>query len=160
VAARVLAADQVKDVAVLWIDPAITAPVRPVPLDCAGGSKPPSRTGRRSLPSARRSADKRKRQSATFFASSRMHSVADFRLASGSMGGPVFGSSGGVVGLSSVLEDEDHRRSRDARIVPVDDVCGVLGSAMKAMQTAQRPPPRVYRSSRCRRFPPARSTRL
>jgi len=37
------------------------------------------------------------------------------------------------------VEDEDDRRSRDARIVPAGDVCGVLGAAMKAMQTAPRP---------------------
>jgi len=41
VAARVLVADRVRDVAVLWIDPVNTASVRPVPLDCADGSKPP-----------------------------------------------------------------------------------------------------------------------
>jgi hypothetical protein len=35
VAARVLAADPMKDVAVLWIDPAIAASAQPVPLDCA-----------------------------------------------------------------------------------------------------------------------------
>ena len=34
VAARVLVADRVRDVAVLWIDPAAAADVRPVPLGC------------------------------------------------------------------------------------------------------------------------------
>ena len=41
VAARVLAADRARDVAVLWIDPATTASVRPIPLECAAGSKTP-----------------------------------------------------------------------------------------------------------------------
>src|SRR5207247_3653327 len=40
VAARVLVADRVRDVAVIWIDPATTAAMQSVPLDCAGGSKP------------------------------------------------------------------------------------------------------------------------
>jgi len=65
--------------------------------------------------------------------------VADFRLAPGSIGGPVFSTGGGVVGISSVVDDQDERRRRDARIVPVDDACEVVGSAKKAMETSQRP---------------------
>ncbi len=41
VAASVLAADPVRDVAVLWIDPRVAASVRPVPLGCAQAAKPP-----------------------------------------------------------------------------------------------------------------------
>src|SRR5207244_5397279 len=40
VSARVLAADRERDVAVLWIDPATIASVRPVPIGCANESKP------------------------------------------------------------------------------------------------------------------------
>ena len=35
VAAKVLASDKARDVAILWIDPAITDSLRPVPIDCA-----------------------------------------------------------------------------------------------------------------------------
>jgi len=45
VAARVLMADRTRDVAVFWIDPVTTASMRPLPLDCAGGSKPPLANG-------------------------------------------------------------------------------------------------------------------
>ena len=47
VAARVLAADRGRDIAVLWIDPAAIASVRPVPLGCADGSRPPFAPGQR-----------------------------------------------------------------------------------------------------------------
>ena len=40
VSAIVLAADPLRDVAVLWIDPKIAALVRPVPLGCAQAAKP------------------------------------------------------------------------------------------------------------------------
>ena len=43
VAARVLAADPARDVAILWIDPKVAAAVRPVPLGCAQAAKPPRR---------------------------------------------------------------------------------------------------------------------
>ena len=41
VTARVLAADSMRDVAVLWIDPAVAASVRPVPLGCSSAARPP-----------------------------------------------------------------------------------------------------------------------
>jgi S1-C subfamily serine protease len=139
VAARVLVADRDRDVAVLWIDPATTASVRPVPLDCADGSKPSFANGQRVVAIG---APLRGRKEASFGQVIRVEphaSVADFRLAPGSIGGPVFGAGGGVVGMSSVVDDQDERRRRDARIVPVDDLCEVVRSAERAMQTAQRP---------------------
>ncbi len=81
-------------------------------------------------------------------------SVADFRLAPGGTGGPVFNSSGGVVGISSVVDDQDERR-RTARIVPIDDVCEVVRSAEKAMQTAQRPVVTLLPVEPLRPFPAA-----
>src|SRR4029077_19957924 len=60
-------------------------------------------------------------------------------LAVGSIGGPVFNTSGVVVGVSSVVEDEDERRRRDTRIVPVDDACEAIKSAQTAQQTGERP---------------------
>jgi S1-C subfamily serine protease len=143
VAARVLVADRVRDVAVLWIDPATTASVRPVPLDCADEStprsKPPFADGQKVVAIG---APLRGQKDVSFGAVVRVEphaSVADFRLAPGSTGGPVFSTGGVVVGLSSVVDDPDERRSRDARIVPVDDACEVVRSAEKAMPTAQRP---------------------
>jgi len=139
VAARVLVADRVRDVAVLWIDPVNTASVRPVPLDCADGSKPPFVHGQRVVAIG---APLRGQKDVSFGEVSRVEphaSVADFRLAPGSTGGPVFNTGGGVVGLSSVVDDQDERRRRDARIVPVADACEVVRSAEKAMQTAERP---------------------
>ena len=139
VAARVLVADRARDVAVLWVDPATTAAIRPVPLNCADGSEPPFTEGQRVVAIG---APLRGQKDVSFGEVIRVAShasVADFRLALGSTGGPVFSREGRVVGMSSVVEDEDQRRRRDARIVPVDDACEVVRSAEKAMQTAQRP---------------------
>src|SRR5204862_4105541 len=41
VAASILVADPMRDVAVLWIDPRVAAALRPVPLGCAQAAKPP-----------------------------------------------------------------------------------------------------------------------
>ena len=147
VAARVLVADRVRDVAVLWIDPVTIASVRPIPLDCADRSKPPFADSSKPPFADRQKvvaigAPLRGQKEVSLGEVIRVEphaSVADFRLAPGSAGGPVFSTDGGVVGLSSIVDDEDERRRRDAGIVPVDDVCEVVRSAEKTMQTAQRP---------------------
>ena len=139
VAARVLVADRVRDVAVLWIDPAAIASVRPVPLDCADGSQPPFADGQRVVAIGAPLRGQKEMSLGEVIRVEPHASVADFRLAPGSIGGPVFSTGGSVVGLSSIVDDQDERRRRDARIVPVDDACEVVKSAEKAMQTAQRP---------------------
>ena len=138
VAARVLVADRVRDVAVLWIDPEIIASVRPVPLDCADRSKPPFADGQRVVAIGAPLRGPKDLSLGEMVRVEPHASVADFRLSPGGTGGPVFSSGGGVVGISSVVDDQDERR-RTARIVPVDDACEVVRSAEKAMQTAQRP---------------------
>jgi hypothetical protein len=139
VAARVLVADRVRDVAVLWIDPATAASVRPVPLGCANGSKPPLADRQRivAIGAPLRGA---KEISLGDVVGVEPHAiVADFRLAPGTTGGPVFSTGGSLVGLSSIVNDQDERKNRDARVVPVDEACEVVGSAERAMQTAKRP---------------------
>jgi hypothetical protein len=139
VAARVLVADRVRDVAVLWIDPAVTASMRPVPLDCAGGPKPSFANGQKVVAIGAPLRGQKEVSVGNVLRVEAHDSVADFRLAPGSLGGPVFGAGGAVAGLSSVADDEDQRRSRDARIVHVDRACEVISAAEKAMQTAPRP---------------------
>ena len=130
VTARVLAADRERDVAVLWIDPATTATVRPVPLGCSGGAKAP-------IPERQRlvgiGAPLRGPKAPSF------GSAANLRFETGSTGGPIFTADGVFVGMSSVADDQDERRRRDARIVPAEDICAVVGLAEKARQTAQAP---------------------
>src|SRR5258708_5155878 len=134
VAARVLVADRARDVAVLWIDPATTASVRPVPLGCAGGSKPSLAAGQRVVAIGAPLRGQKELSRGEMIRVEPHASVADFRLDPGSTGGPVFSTGGSVVGLSSVVDEGDERRRRDARIVPVDDACAVLSAAQKAMQ--------------------------
>ncbi len=127
-----------RDVAVLWIDPVATASMRPIPLDCTDASKPPI-ADRQRIVALGAPLHGQKDVSSGEVVRLDPHAVADFRLVPGSTGGPVFSTGGGVVGISSIVDDQDERRRRDARIVPVGDVCEVVRSAEKAMQTAPRP---------------------
>ena len=139
VAARVLLADRVRDVAVLWIDPATAASVRPIPLGCASGSRPPFAERQRMVTIGAPLSGPKEMSPGDVIRVEPHAIVADFRLAPGSTGGPIFSAAGNLVGLSSIVDREDPRQNRDARVIPVDDACAVVTSAEKAMQTAKRP---------------------
>jgi S1-C subfamily serine protease len=139
VSGRVLAANRERDIAVLWIDPATTASVRPVPVDCAGASKPSFAEGQRVVALGAPLRGEKELSSGQLLSVESNAGVANFRLAPGSIGGPVFSPSGRFVGMSASVEDQDERRRRDARVVSADDVCEVVRSAEKARQTAPRP---------------------
>jgi S1-C subfamily serine protease len=138
VAARVLVADRVRDVAVLWIDPVSTASVRPVPLDCVNGVNPRFSAGQRVVAIGA----PLRWQKDVSFGEVRVEAhatVANLWFAPGSAGGPVFSTGGTVLGLSSGVDDDNERRGKEARLVPVDDVCAVVRTAEKSRLTALRP---------------------
>jgi S1-C subfamily serine protease len=139
VAARVLASDPERDVAVLWIDPKIVASVRPVPLGCAQAAKPPVAEGQEIFAIG---TPLREQEGMTSGKVSRVepHAIAaDLILPRGSAGGPVFAAGGGVVGITSVVDEKDDRRRGDSRVVRIDDVCDVVASAEKKMNDAAPP---------------------
>jgi hypothetical protein len=139
VAARVLAADPQRDVAVLWIDPNAVASVRPVPLGCRRAAAPPVVDGQEIFTIG---APLRQEKGITPGIVSRVEPqriVADFRLARGSAGGPVFTADGGVVGITSVLDENDDRGRGDSRVVRAGDACDVVASAEKKMTNAAAP---------------------
>jgi Trypsin-like peptidase domain len=138
VAARVLLADRERDVAILWIDPATTTSVRPVPLNCSEASKPPLADGQKVVAIGAPLRGPKDLSLGEMIRVEARGSLADLRIAPGSTGGPVFNTGGGVVGISSVVDDVDERR-RTVRIVPIDDACEVVRLAEPAMRKAQRP---------------------
>jgi S1-C subfamily serine protease len=139
VPASVLAADAALDVAVLWIDPKAAASVRPVSLGCTQAAKPPVVDGQQLFAIG---APLREQKGMTSGTVSRVepHSIAaEFMLALGSAGGPVFTASGGVVGISSIEDDKHERRRAASRVVRIDDVCAVVASAEKKLKDAAAP---------------------
>jgi S1-C subfamily serine protease len=65
--------------------------------------------------------------------------LADFGLEPRSTGGPVFSADGGVVGITSLLDEQDERRRGETRVVPVEYACQVLRSAETKMRDAAPP---------------------
>ena len=139
VAASVLAADPVRDVAVLWINPMVAASLRPVPLGCAQAAKPSVVNGQELYTIG---APLREQKGMTSGIASRVEPdaiVSDFRLASGSAGGPVFTAAGGVVGITSTVDDKNESRRVATRVVRLDAACDVVAAAEKKMTGAAPP---------------------
>jgi hypothetical protein len=138
VAARVLAADRLRGVAVLLIDPGAAASVRPIPLDCDAATKTTLARAQKVVAIGAPLRGQKEASAGDVLRVSTNAIQADFILATGSAGGPVFSAGGSVVGLASEFVDEDPRGS-GGRIMPVADICSVVGSVGKATLTSERP---------------------
>ena len=133
VAANILAADAERDVAVLWIDPGAASAVRPVPLGCGQAATRTLAAGQEIFAIG---VPLRRPKDITPGNVIRVEPhgiVADFRLARGSVGGPVFTADGGVVGITTVTDEKDENGRVDSRVVRSADVCDVVAAAVKKM---------------------------
>jgi len=138
VAGTVLVADTVRDVAVLRIDPTVVASAPPVPLVCTPGQQPHVITGQKLFAIDAPLHQQRSTVSAMAGRVAAHDIESDFYLSAGSAGGPVF-TADGVVGVTSVADGTDANRRGTARIVPIDDVCGVVATAREQMRDAAAP---------------------
>jgi S1-C subfamily serine protease len=140
VAASVLAADPVRDVAVLWIDPKVIASVRPVPLSCKEEVTTPVVQGQEIFTIGVSLRQQKEMASGTVARVNPHSIVSDFILARGSAGGPVFTARGDLVGITSIVDTPDDQSTRgDSRVVRSEDACDVVASAEKNMKTAAAP---------------------
>jgi S1-C subfamily serine protease len=138
VVGNVVVADAARDVAVLRIDPAAAASIRPVPLGCAQEAAPSVAAGDEIFAleapmrqQARTIAGRVRRVEAR-------EVVSDLMLASGGSGGPVFTAGGRVVGITSSADDSSQRRG-NSRLVGIGDVCAVVTSAAQKMKDVSPP---------------------
>jgi S1-C subfamily serine protease len=136
VAARVLAADAVRDVAVLRIDPRVLASARPVPLACGRPPKPVVE-GEELFTIGAPLRGQKRIASGTIRRVEARAIVSDLIVAAGSAGGPVFSAGGDVIGITTVQEETDGQWV--SRAVPIDHACDVIASAHARMDDT--PPP-------------------
>jgi len=138
---RVLVADRASDVAVLAVDPTALTGIAPVPLSCGAAAKTALANGQEvaalGIPTLR--GTDVFEGTVQRVASRTM--IADLRLRPGSVGGPVFGPGGDVVGLTSLLAAKESDEPDDARVVRKDAVCDVVTAAEAALAKAPAPDP-------------------
>lgn len=135
----VLVADRASDVAVVWIDPAAIAAVKPVPLGCGPASTTALANGQEVVALG---VAPGQRTRTTYGALGRVASramIADLALPRGSAGGPVFAAGGHLVGISSFVDQKEGDRDEESRVVRVDAVCDVVASALEMTKGAAPP---------------------
>jgi hypothetical protein len=140
VAGVVLAADAARDVAVLWIDLKLTAPTKPVPLDCSQPARADVVEKQAIFTIVRPLRDRNGVISGEVERVESPAVVADFGLSSGSSGGPVFDASGAALGITSPRDADTDRGDGDSRIVRLEQVCQVLAEARSKMKGIASPP--------------------
>jgi hypothetical protein len=133
VAGRVLTVDAAADVAIVAVDPSVTAALDPLPLGCAVTPIPGLRQGQRLVTIGAPLRGAKEIGTGVVARVDGAIAAADFRLSEGSIGGPVFSSDGRAIGVSSTVDDEDERRRRDARIVPASVICDAIAAAKRVM---------------------------
>ncbi len=149
VAARVVAADPERGVAVLWVDSSLTASARPVPLGCPQSAAPAGaiKEGQEIFTIG---SPLHQQKGPAFGTVTRLDTraiTADIRLPSGSAGGPVFTSDGIAIGFTAMPAEQGAdggaQDDRQARIFPIQVVCSVLASAEDTMKKVA-PPDRAH----------------
>jgi hypothetical protein len=136
----VIAADPERDVAILWIDPAVVASTSPIPLGCGQAPSRGSIANQQEiLTIAAPFREERRMMSGTVLRVGPRALASDFMLASGSVGGPVFAADGRLVGLTTISAETDERARRDVPVVRIEEACSVLAAAETKMKTAAPP---------------------
>ena len=153
VAARVLASDPVRDVAVLLIDAKAAASAPPVPLKCDGGGKTIVADGQDLFALGAPLRQARRLTSGSVVAVEGRFIATDVALAPGSAGGPVFTAAGDVLGISTV-DDSEGRGRGDPLVVRIELVCEVVAAAAAKMKEATVPSAAPLPMEPERPFPP------
>ena len=142
VAARVLAADADKDVAILWIDPKAMASARPMKLGYAQGGKPPIAEKERVFTIDTPMNDRKSLASGSVDRISAHAILSDIRLDDESLGAPLFNAAGEVVAITTPAPPQKAQAdvgSSASHAVPIDDARSVIAEAEKKMLNAQPP---------------------
>jgi len=134
----VVEADRQRDIAVVRIDPAVMASIRPVPLGCSSSS-PPIARGQEIYALA---APLHQEKGWNWGTVSRVDPNAiasDLTLATGGAGGPVFTASGDVAGITTLLDERGEPRRGATRVVRIEHACKVIAAAATKVKDARAP---------------------
>ncbi|HET7694158.1 MAG TPA: trypsin-like peptidase domain-containing protein [Vicinamibacterales bacterium] len=137
VAARVLAADAGANLALLWIDPQVLAPARPVRLGSADA--PPPAPGDRIFAINVPMEDDKNLVGGSVRRISSSGILSDIPIADESLGAPVFNASGVVFAVTTAHDDGGPLNSADSLAVRIDGIRPLLAAAEKTL-TQETPP--------------------
>jgi len=139
VAARVLAADATRNVAILWIDPKSVASARPMRLGYTQDDKPPVAAKDRVFAISTPMYDQKTMTSGTVARVGAHTILSDVEVDDDSLGAPLFNAAGLVVAITTPGDDTADTRSSTSGAVRIDDARAVIAEAERKMLTGQPP---------------------
>lgn len=154
---RVIATDRLLGVSIIWINPEPIVSRQPIAPVCAGAALPVTHQQKVAALIAPILEPKNALLGTASNADSQSFRV-DWRLDSGTAGGPVFNADGTAIGITVGDEAEDRERRNDSYVIPLSNVCGVIAVAEKKMAGATAPPASLLRTEAG--LPPARASRI
>jgi hypothetical protein len=135
----VLAADAARDVAILRVDPAVTAAVRPMTVSCDQPARPVPAQGDEIFAIGAPIRQPKSIAAATVSRVDAQGLAAPFGLGRGSAGGPVMTARGDLVGITSFAGGDDRNGREDSRVVRIEAACDVLAAARRKMMEVAAP---------------------
>ena len=135
----VVTTDEVRDVAVLRIDPATAASSKPVPVACGAAPADTVAKGQDVFTIGTPLRQEKGMATGTVSGVTDRRIETDLLLPMGSAGGPVFSAGGVLVGVTSRDEDSGDRGDSDARIIRTGQICEVLATAQKRLVEVAAP---------------------
>jgi hypothetical protein len=139
VAARVLGTDPGRGLAILRVNPDALASVPALPLACDSAERPVVERGQEVFALGHPMRQETGMTSGTLRSMGPEGVLTTLRLARGAAGGPVFTTSGALLGITAVAGEDAVADMADAHVVRTEDVCALLASAEGGMQ--ETPPP-------------------
>ena len=139
VAARVLAKDPSRDVAILWVDPKAMASARPVRLGYAQAGKPPIADKDRVFSIYTPIHDQKGLTSGRVSRVNAHTILSDIQIDDDSLGAPLFNAAGLVVAITTPRDEEADKDSDASRAIRIDEARSVIADAEKKMGNG--PPP-------------------
>ena len=152
VAARVVAVDSTRNVAVVWMDPAAAASMRPVRLGYAERGEAPITAGQELLSVGS------PLHGRTFMTTATVNRVdtrtidSDVVVDPGNAGGPVFAATGEVIGITTLGPPREDGPAR-AGVLRIDEARDGIASATSQIGTGAPPPAAPLAVEPARAFP-------
>ncbi len=142
VAGTVVASDAEHDVAIVLIDPAAVAALRPIAPTCADSTSVPVTQGQKIFAISAPFRQVKGVERGTVRSVSTTAIGSDFRLARGGAGGPVLDERGHLIGVTSLIDTDSHAPREDLRVIPIRYACEMIASPEKneKKMTALAPP--------------------
>lgn len=141
IAARVLAKDAARDVAILWLDPKALTSARPVRLGYAQGETAAVREKDRVFAINTPVYDQKSVASGTVSRVNVHTILTDVMVDDDSLGAPLFNASGDVIAITTSADDRSGDSPDASRAVRIDEARALIAEAEQTMKSGQPPAP-------------------